>query len=376
MTGREKILGAFTPEGAPEIGVVASYEGIFVRDHYDALTKTPWWDSTKAPSVAKDVFEASGLEWFSVAPCASRDERARQRHQRRANGVWLIDQETGKETRLHEPMPSGTNTACSSSRHTDFDTLPSSQEEIDAAIPLNPVFDRCKFLAEGRHEAAVAVRTAVDLLLYSHVSSPLWSLYGRLGYEGMMILMAQDAKLASYAGHRILQNVVQQIRMISALGADAVWIEECLTDQISPDLFRQLNVPILRCCVEAIRAQGMKSLYYYCGDPWGRLDAILDVGADAFHFEESKKGFRIDIEDIVEAVGNRGVVFGNLDAIGVLQDGCEDLLRAEIHRQLRAGRKHGNRFIMSTGSPITPATPVHRVRKYTDIVREISGKSV
>jgi hypothetical protein len=376
MTGREKIIAAFSTEGTPEIGVVASYEGIFIRDHYAALTRIPWWDSTKAPSVAKDFYAASGLEWFSIAPCASRDERARQSHEQRADGMWLIDQKTGKESRLQEPTPSGTNTACSSSRHTDVDALPATREETDALIPLHPAFDRSRFLSEGRHEVAIGVRAAVDLLLYSHISSPLWSLYGLLGYEGMMILTAQNPELASYAGQRILQNVAQHIRMISALGADAVWIEECLTDQISPELFRRINVPILRGCVEEIRAQGMKSIYYYCGNPWTRLDAILDAGADAIHFEESKKGFSIQIEDIVEAVGRRCVVFGNLDAIGVLQDGSDDMLCAEIRRQLRAGTKNGNRFVMSTGSPITPGTPVERVRRYTDIVREVAGRPV
>lgn len=374
MTGREKILGAFTPEGAPEIGVVASYVGIFIRDHYAEISKVPWWDATKIPDLAKDYVKASGLEWFSVAPCASRDERARQRHERRADGIWRIDQASGKETRLLEPMSGGSNTSCSSSRHTDPDALPASREQIDALIPLTPVFDRDAFLNEGRHEVAAAVREAVDCLLYSSVSSPLWSLYGALGYEGMMILMARDEALASYAGQRILRNVIQQIRMISALGADAVWIEECLTDQISPDLFRRINVPILRGCVETIRAEGMKSIYYYCGDPWNRLDAILDVGPDAFHFEESKKGFKIDIEDLAQAIGKRGAVFGNLDAVGVLQEGSEAVLRAEIDRQLRAGRKHGNRFVMSTGSPITPGTPVSRVLQYTNIVRELAGK--
>ncbi len=192
----------------------------------------------------------------------------------------------------------------------------------------------------------------------------------------MMILLAQQPDVAIHAGRIILENTLQHISMIAALGAEAVWIEECLTDQISPEAFRQVNLPILRRCTEAIREQGMKSIYYYCGSPWTRLDAILDAGADAVHFEESKKGFSIQIEDIVEAVGRRCVVFGNLDAIGVLQDGSEDVLRAEIHRQLCAGRKNGNRFIMSTGSPITPGTAVPRVRRYTDIVREIDGRSL
>lgn len=363
-------MAAFDPGGAPEVGVVASYEGLFIRDHYAALTKIPWWDSEKTPWLAKDFFDASGLEWFRANPCASREERARQRYERRADGIWVVDQQTGQETRLLEPTRSGTNTPCSTSRHSDTDALPSSRAQIDALIPLSPVFDRSKFLAEGRHDIATAVRRAVDLLLYSYIASPLWSFYGLFGYEGMMFLIAQNAELASYAGQRLLHNLLQQIRMISALGADAVWIEECLTDQISPDLFSRINVPILRRCVEEIRGQGMKSIYYYCGNPWDRLDAILDAGADALHFEESKKGFAINIEDIVKAVERRCVVFGNLDAIGVLQNGSADALRAEVKRQLKAGKNNGNRFVMSTGSPITPETPVERVRRYTDIVRE------
>ena len=351
MTGREKILGAFTPEGAPEIGVVASYEGIFIRDHYAALTRVPWWDSTKADSLARDFYSASGLEWFSVAACASRDERSRQRYEPRSDGVWLLDSETGRETRLCEPTPSGTNTACSRSRHTDIDSLPSTRREIDALIPRNPSFDQNRFLSEGRHDVAVSVRAAVKLLLYSHIPSPLWSLYGLLGYEGMMVLLALNPDLASYAGQRILENVVQRVRMIRALGADAVWIEDCLTDQISPELFHRINVPLLRRCVQEIRSCGMKSIYYYCGNPHDRLNSILDVGADAVHFEESKKGFTIDIEDIVRRIGGRYVVFGNLDAVAILQNGSDDALRSEVRRQLKAGRDNGNRFVMSTGSP-------------------------
>lgn len=373
MTGREKIMAAFTAEGAPEIGVVASYEECFIRDHYAALTQAPWWDAASIPSLAQDFFAASGLEWFSVYACASREERARQRYEKRADGVWLIDRKTGQETRLREPMPGGTNTECASSRHTDIESLPATRDHIDALIPLQPVFDRARFLSEGRHDTAAAVRQAVDLLLYSHIASPLWSLYTPLGYEGMMIMMAQRPDLTAYAGQRIMRNTTQWIRMIAALGAEAVWIEECLTDQISPDLFRRLNVPLLRQCVKEIRAQGMQSIYYYCGNPWDRLEDILDAGADAIHFEESKKGFTIDIEDVVAAVDKRCVVFGNADVLGVLQNGSEDALRSEIRRQLKAGRKNGNRFVLSTGSPITPGTPVAKVRRYTDIAREAAG---
>jgi uroporphyrinogen-III decarboxylase len=66
-------------------------------------------------------------------------------------------------------------------------------------------------------------------------------------------------------------------------------------------------------------------------------------------------------------------VLGNLDAIGVLQGGSEDALRSEIARQIAAGRRNGSRFVMSLGSPVTPATPVERVRLYCELAHELGG---
>lgn len=120
-------------------------------------------------------------------------------------------------------------------------------------------------------------------------------------------------------------------------------------------------------------AEGLASIYYYCGDPTGKWDALLDAGADALALEESKKGFRIDIEDVVERVAGRCAVLGNLDAIDLLEHGSEAELRAEIARQIAAGRRNGGRFVMSLGSPVTPGTPVARVRRYCDLVRDLGS---
>jgi len=98
---------------------------------------------------------------------------------------------------------------------------------------------------------------------------------------------------------------------------------------------------------------------------------LLAVGADALSLEESKKGFVIDIEEVVERAQGKCAVLGNLDAVGVLQDGTEEELRAEIERQIAAGRKNGNRFVMSIGSPVTPGTSVERVRLYCDLVHDL-----
>ena len=109
---------------------------------------------------------------------------------------------------------SGTNTACATSTHADIDSLPSTETDIDTLIPLVPTFDRDLFLEEGRDDLARRIGEAFDLLIYGRLGSPTWSLYGLLGYEGMMVFLAQEPELASYAGERILKNTRQTIRTI------------------------------------------------------------------------------------------------------------------------------------------------------------------
>jgi len=55
----------------------------------------------------------------------------------------------------------------------------------------------------------------------------------------------------------------------------------------------------------------------------------------------------------------------------LLPRASEEELRAEITRQIAAGRRNGSRFIMSLGSPVTPGTSVEKVRLYCDLVHDL-----
>jgi uroporphyrinogen-III decarboxylase len=86
--------------------------------------------------------------------------------------------------------------------------------------------------------------------------------------------------------------------------------------------------------------------------------------------EESKKDFRIDIAEASEALGPDVCLFGNLDAIGLLEHGSDDDLRREVQRQMDVGRRRRGRFVLSIGSPVTPGTSVQRVRRYAALAHE------
>jgi len=370
VSPRERILDSLSPAGSAETAVVVPYEGIFVRDHWADLIGLPWWLADD-PDIETQVrwrriaSARAGSDWFDLPYGCSRAYRQENRIEQDAHGVWRCDRRTGDRERLHPPAVGGDHLAM------DGAPPPQGRDDIDALIPepVPPATD------DGSADLPTAVRAAfgAERAALRHVNSPLWSCFGLWGYEAVMTLVAEQSDLLVYACRRLAALAAQEVRDSAAAGADVVWMEDCMTDQISPRAYRDLVLPSLEQLTAACREVGVRCVHYYCGDPRYRWGELLSVDADALALEESKKGFRIEIAEVVERARGRRAILGNLDAVGVLQDGSDADVRAEVQRQVAVGRRNGGRFIMSLGSPVTPATPVKRVRLYLDAAREVSS---
>lgn len=377
MTGREKIEAAFSATGSAEMAAVICYETLYIRDHWEALTDCPWWyrDSPVLEhqlAWRRDVQRTTGHDWFRLPSWYPREQRKSLSIAERTDGVFLVDASAGTERRLEPPSVSGQvqyERGSTEGYSHSKPMMPATTAELDATLPLLAEIDSEAIRADGSADLADALLADVgrDLFPILHVTSPLWHCFSSWQFEDVMIKCVLQPDLVSHACGRFLQRAKVAVRRARALGAQGIWLEECMTDMLSPDCFAQLNVPPLAELVSTIRATGMKSIYYYCGNPAGKWESILDVGADALSFEESKKGFDTDIETIMDKVAGRCVVLGNLDSIGVLQDAAEGELATEINRQVAAGQSNASRFVMSLGSPVTPGTPVSKVRQYCDL---------
>jgi hypothetical protein len=378
MSGRQRIQAALSPQGSGEIPAVICYEGIFTRDHWSQLTAHPWWvrfapDIERQMAWRRDAFARVNQDWFQLPGLFySREDRGALTIEARDgdSAVRLVDRRNGNHALLTQPPIGGEHISISPA------SGPKTIAEIDAAVPLPRFTDRFEdYVAEpGRADLARSALGEFGASHFAiwHVDSPMESCFFDLwAFEEAMINVVRHPELVEHACRRFLERSLDQARLAARLGAAGCFVEDCMTDMVSPQAFATFNVPYARRLVDEIRALGMQSVYYFCGNPSGKWDLLMSIGADALSLEESKKGFHIDVEDVVDRVQGRCAVLGNLDAVGVLQDGSEEQLRAEIRRQIAAGRRNGNRFVMSIGSPVTPGTPVERVRLYCDLVHEL-----
>ncbi len=371
MTGKQKIEAAFTREGSREIPAVICYEDILIRDHWKQFTSLPWWYQFE-PSIDKqiqwrrDLLGIIDLDWFMLNTTYTKDTRKHLSIDVQSDGVYLIDGTTGLKQKLEQPEVSGSKSVLESllsCNHAE------SLEEIKRKIPL--VENSNKKKADGSFDLAfMLIKEFNNKYPLSFVNTPLSEIFSFWGFEEAMIKIAMQKELVGYACKSYFNNSIQLVRKAASMGASGVFIEDIYSDMVSIDDFKAYDVYYTSRLVEEIRSLGMNSILYFTGNPIEKLDLLLDIGADALSLEESKKNFKVDIEDLCEYVNGRCTLLGNLDAIGMLQNGSDEQLRAEIERQIAAGRKNGSRFIMSLGSPVTPSTPVNKVKLYCDLVHE------
>jgi len=377
MTGREKIEAAFSPEGTPEFAAVIPYEGIYIRDHWDELTSLPWWyafetDLERQLAWRREVIRRTGQDWCSMSPFPPRETRETTSIVQEDGEVYQVDRRSGSRRLLVRPSVGGM-AAPGEILSPHPARLPEVPEELDGLLPIPSPFEAEAFSRSGRGDLADALLREFghELFPISCVSSPLWSCYGLWGFEGMMTMTLDRPDLVRYACNRFLKSAERDVHRAAALGVAGIWIEDCMTDMVSPADFESLNVHFLRRLADVIRSLGLRSIHYFCGNPAGKWDPLLSTGVDALSLEEGKKGFTIDIAEVVDRVNGQCAVLGNLDALGLLDHGSDMELRDEIARQLEAGRRNRGRFVMSLGSPVTPGTRVGRVRRYIDLAHEL-----
>jgi uroporphyrinogen-III decarboxylase len=367
MTSKEKMFAVMDGAEVMEFPVVIPYLGIFLRDHWEEVTDVPWWavrtgDIEANLQVTKDMQEKLAIDWAPANGSYSREWREKHAVKLRGKQPFIVNKETGQEWEIFKEPPGGTQISVTTNRIHSI-------EDIDRMEYIYPAEERIK---DGSLDYASAVirEFGDEYFIFSSIGAPFWGLHAYFGFYDMMTNLIERPEWVERLIEKITVASLETLKAYAQIGIDGVWVEDCYSsaDLISLEHFRRFAAPYVKRQMELINELGMKSIYYFCGDVSDRLEYLVQMNPTCISLEESKKNFVIEIDKVDKIVAGRSCLFGNVDAIGILQNGSREMMATEIERQLEIGRRSG-RFVMSLGSPVTPSTPTAKVREFVELTR-------
>jgi uroporphyrinogen decarboxylase len=229
------------------------------------------------------------------------------------------------------------------------DRLP---ERSDGRLPL--VLDVMRCMKE-----AVGDRTA----LFGLVCGPLTLASHLRGTEVFMdIILKPD-----YADRLLAYTSAVCKRMIdlyAEAGMDVIAVVDPLVSQISPRHFRSLMTEPMTGVFSAIRAHGVLSSFFVCGDATKNVELMCQTGPDSIAIDEN-----IDLATAKEITDRYNVtLFGNIPLTTVMLMGTQQDNMKFVTDVLE--KVHEPNYVLAPGCDMPYDTPVENVIGVVEAVRD------
>ena len=375
MNTKERIHAALAGRPVDRMPVTVLYNQLYHLDHFAELTGKPAWQrhvwSHAAPdehvAVLKQLLAQAPFEIVQPQGAPAREMRERVVYFEKEGTVFCRDLKTDTITPVSEPAAGHASDYAANETRFVF-----SPDDFNRRFQLVSAGRILEGGSLDYLQAAVRALGKDYFICSGGFASVLWDCIPHVGQTNMLTMLIDNPDLIEYMSRKILEQNIEQIRAYAAGGGDAVYIDDAMgySDVISVAHYERFSLPYLKAMVQEIHRQGMKVILIYFGGVSDRLEQIVSTGADGLSVETTMKNYVNDIHDISRKIGGRISLFGNIDPVGVLQNGSDAQLQAEIRRQAQAV-KTARGFIMCTGSPITPATPLARVQRFIELGKTI-----
>jgi uroporphyrinogen-III decarboxylase len=374
INSKQRVHAALEGKPVDRDPVTVLYNMLYHLDHFAELTGLPQWQALKWRYAEPDEHLAIYRRMTAAAPFEllqpdegiSRAERQQVEFIALDGIPYLRFKSDGSLTPVLTESGHATDYAANQTRFVY------TKSDIHTQVRVIPAERQ---LASGVNEARDAIVTALGwdhFIITGGVVGTLYSCGAYVGQLNALEMLKSEPVFIDALCQRILEQNIETIRTLAAAGGDAIYIDDATatSDMISVADYERFSLPYMKAMVEEIHRLGHKAIIIYFGGVMDRLDQIASIGADGLSVETSMKAYVNDIAEIAHRIGQQVTLFGNLDPISVLQDGTDAELEAEMDRQAEAGRS-ARGFIMCTGSPITPATPLQRVQRFIELGKRI-----
>jgi hypothetical protein len=397
MTPKERMFKALTGQPPDVLPAAPAYPSLFLADFERAfyieqyrmrlrecdVDRYPVDHAEDTLFRARATYQSYGIfrsrpDWIEADRGASRAWAGRMQVVDLGGQLFFEDRISGRRVAMQRANLSGGDTELSDANRAEIDILDHSTQinDTDDVKRVIPIRSAQEWLESGELDL---LRRLVDdygeRYFISYVlDTPFCDVSDYLGFFGLMTTLHDRPALL----HEMLQRqLAQSEEMMAALawvGVHGAYVQEIFTggDMISPraydEFVRDYNIPYFK----RMRGLGLLPVHLLCGDVMPRLEQMAGYEVAAIAVEESKKNFRIEIEEVVKRVGERVAVMGNIDAVHFGLHATPEEMAAEVQRQAAAGAR-AKGFVASTGSPFPLDTNPRQVDALVEAAHSLPG---
>jgi len=203
----------------------------------------------------------------------------------------------------------------------------------------------------------ISKRVGDKVLIASNLGVPFGDAACMVGLQEWILTLYRKPQLAEKAMEFCLLQDLEYAKALVEAGTEALYMEEvwASTDIISPSLYERFAFPYERLHIEKLRKLGVPLILSFCGNAMPILNKLIETKPHAHHFEESKKGFIINIFEIREKLRGKACFFEPFDAIVLLPSGDLEAIRKKVI-EIVTKTAAGGGVVLGTGCPIMKDT--------------------
>ena len=196
-----------------------------------------------------------------------------------------------------------------------------------------------------------------------------FSLAARLyGISEIMMALFTDQDMVKLLLEKCTLFLMEYCKAIKATGVNGIIMAEPVAGLISNNDCMEYSTAFIRPIVNEIQDEQFIFVLHNCGNKGHATQAMINTGANALHF-----GNKTDLTEVLKNVPEKLFIMGNLDPVGLFQQGSEEQVYTATQKLLSDTARFPN-FILSTGCDVPPHIPFSNIQAFYDAWKNFSKK--
>lgn len=243
-----------------------------------------------------------------------------------------------------------------------------SLDEVDRLKPINPETDgRIPALLEAVR--LMSKQVGSEIAIRGNADQAAFALACLVrGIENFLMDLASDPDDPRICQLMEIcyQNHLAVHQALATAGAHFTSLGDSLAgpDVTSPRMFERFARPYEERLVKDLAADGIFVVIHICGNTGKILDKLAEYSPCGFELD-----YKTDTVRVKQTLGNRHVLFGNIDPSGILAQGTVEQVRKATRNLISVWNSDG-RFILNSGCAIPATAPPENIRAFVETVKE------